>query len=205
MPGVEPSRRYESPLRKQQAKQTRDVIRQGALDLLRESDATDFSMPDVAKRADVSLRTVYRHFPTKGDLLSSLLEVAPVHDAVLSATTPEELARAVTQQFEAMADDEPIFRTVNTTSAQRQAQADNREIARAPAERSMAPVIALLDSDAATMLMAIVNLLTSSVGLFYMQDTWDLTTDDASDVAGWAISVLADEASRSRHVGLDHG
>ena len=68
------ARTYSSPLRAEQAEQTRDRIVQAAVDLLAEGDAGDLSMPDVAERAGVSVRTVYRSFATKDELLDGVIE-----------------------------------------------------------------------------------------------------------------------------------
>ena len=68
------ARTYSSPLRAEQAEHTRQRIVQAAVDLLSEGDAGDLSMPEVAARAGVSVRTVYRSFATKDDLLDGVIE-----------------------------------------------------------------------------------------------------------------------------------
>lgn len=58
-------RRYDSPLRQQQASETRDRIVAAACELLRGSAIRDWrglTMRAVADRAEVNERTVYRHF-----------------------------------------------------------------------------------------------------------------------------------------------
>lgn len=58
-------------LRERQRSDTRDQIRRAVLDLLESEMAATISVPAVAERAGVSLRTVYRYFPTKAELLKS--------------------------------------------------------------------------------------------------------------------------------------
>lgn len=52
------------------AEATREVILDSAAELLRERDGADFSMQEVADRAGVTHRTVYRYFPGRHILMS---------------------------------------------------------------------------------------------------------------------------------------
>ena len=79
MTGRAAARTYSSPLRAEQAEQTRARIVQAAVDLLAEGDAGDLAMPDVAARAGVSVRTVYRSFATKDELLDAVIDWINAH------------------------------------------------------------------------------------------------------------------------------
>src|SRR5262245_21681160 len=64
---------YRSNLRQAQAELTRDRIQSAAADLLEEAGGADeITYKAVAKRAGVTEMTVYRHFPTRGELLQGL-------------------------------------------------------------------------------------------------------------------------------------
>src|SRR5437016_896045 len=108
MATTEPARKYDSPLREQQAAETRHAILKAVLTLFERDDDFDIAMPAVAKEAGVSLRTVYRHFPTKADLLMGLAEIQDLRSAVFDATTPDELAVAVADQYRVMTENEPL-------------------------------------------------------------------------------------------------
>ena len=72
-PASSPSKRtYESAVRREQLEQTRERIVDALVEQVWEERLTDFSVPKVAKRAGVSTRTVYRHFPTRDDLLDAV-------------------------------------------------------------------------------------------------------------------------------------
>lgn len=58
-----------SDLRLQRRAETRDRIVRAVLELLVEFEPASISMPVVAAASGVSLRTVYRYFPTKAELL----------------------------------------------------------------------------------------------------------------------------------------
>src|SRR3954466_3603430 len=62
------ARQYRSPLRGEQQQQTRERILEAAIALIAEDGLAELTVPGVAERAGVSLRTVYRHFPAKDDL-----------------------------------------------------------------------------------------------------------------------------------------
>jgi AcrR family transcriptional regulator len=67
-------RAYRSQLREQQAEQTRELIVAALADQVWQDGLADFSVPKVAKRANVATRTVYRYFPTRDDLLDAVGE-----------------------------------------------------------------------------------------------------------------------------------
>src|SRR5687767_1255825 len=71
MMGAAPARLYDNSHRAAQAAQTRDLILDALVRVMARGVA-ELSMPAVAREAGVSLRTVYRHFPTKRDLLAAL-------------------------------------------------------------------------------------------------------------------------------------
>ena len=62
-------------LRDEQRDLTRSRIVRAVLDLLETDSPATISVPAVAGRAGVSLRTVYRYFPTKADLIHSAAHV----------------------------------------------------------------------------------------------------------------------------------
>ena len=66
-----PTKSYDSPLRRRQQAATRDAILE-ATGLLVEAEGLDaLSYAAIAAKAGVQERTVYRHFPTKGELLEA--------------------------------------------------------------------------------------------------------------------------------------
>ena len=62
---------YDSPLRREQAEQTRSRIVGAAVELI-VGGVEGLTMQEVAKAAGVALRTVFRHFPTREDLLDAI-------------------------------------------------------------------------------------------------------------------------------------
>ena len=93
--GEQGRRRYDSPLRRERAAQTRERITDAGVALVRELPTWDWqglTFAAVAARAQVSVRTVYRYFATERDL----------HDAIIGgssrrpAASPTRASRSVT-------------------------------------------------------------------------------------------------------------
>jgi len=70
------SRSYYSPRRQAQARETRRVVLQAAGRLFRARGYHATTLPDVARAADVSIKTVYLSFPTKRQLLMAVWDLA---------------------------------------------------------------------------------------------------------------------------------
>ena len=190
------ARRYSSPLRAEQAEQTRVRIVQAAVDLLSEGDAGDLSMPDVAERAGVSVRTVYRSFANRDELLDGV--IAWINDRMGEVAVPRPDTRAALETTTAGAVDvifqlESLYRALLATPAGRashQRQGRREAIFTAYAEEMQG-----LDEAAASRLGAALHLMASSNGALFMKDYWDLSPEDIGRVMQWAIRVLADAAS----------
>jgi AcrR family transcriptional regulator len=73
-------RRYRSPLRKQQAGQTRAAVIAAATGLFGEKGWAGTGMRDVAGAAGVAIETVYANFRSKSELLTACIDRAVVAD-----------------------------------------------------------------------------------------------------------------------------
>src|SRR4051794_25144774 len=95
------TRRYTNTRREQQAAQTRELIL-GAVVRVLAGGLADVSVPAIAREAGVSVRTVYRHFPTKRDLLLALgehMDRQAGYEMEPRPRTLDELADAVRVAF----------------------------------------------------------------------------------------------------------
>jgi AcrR family transcriptional regulator len=85
------ARSYESPLRAEQMEQTRLRILEATADVLADEEVEEVTVPVVAMRARVSVRTVYRHFPTKEALFDAFGEWSEEHLRLVLLSYPETL------------------------------------------------------------------------------------------------------------------
>ena len=84
-------RRYRSPLREQQAQQTRAALLAAATRLFTTRGWAATGMRDIAREAGVATETLYAHFSSKAGLLQRVIDIAVVGDeaAVPLADRPE--------------------------------------------------------------------------------------------------------------------
>src|ERR1051326_685336 len=68
------TRTYSSPLRAELQEQVKQRIVEKIFEVLGDPDAPEMSAAEVARRAEVSTRTVYRYFPTKEALFDAANE-----------------------------------------------------------------------------------------------------------------------------------
>jgi AcrR family transcriptional regulator len=198
MPARGATRTYSSPLRAEQAESTRARIVQAAVDLLAEGDAGDLSMNDVAARAGVAVRTVYRSFATKDDLLDAVIDWINEHIDRRAGPPPEareDYEAGTGEVITALFEVEPLYRALFATAAGRASHLRTAERRRASIEQAFAAEMQGLDADWARRLGALLHLVASSHGALFMKDYWDLSPDDVGQAMQWAIRVLADAAS----------
>jgi len=183
-------RRYDSPVRRQQAAATRARIVAAGSALVHEFDSWDWralTFRAVAERAGVGERTVYRHFPTERHLhdavMARLEEEAGVgYEDLELGTLPEITARVFSSRGsfaarEAIAEGDPLFVEVD----QRRRDALLRIVTTATptwTESERRTIAALLD------------LVWSMPGYERLVGVWDFDGDDATHAITWLMSLL---------------
>ncbi|MBK7401160.1 MAG: TetR/AcrR family transcriptional regulator [Myxococcales bacterium] len=97
------ARKYESPVREEQASRTRVALLDACEALLLELPVEDVTLPLVAQRAGVTKPTAYRHFPDTDALVAAFLEHLRgrigMELSALVAVQPDELAHAVRHNY----------------------------------------------------------------------------------------------------------
>jgi AcrR family transcriptional regulator len=105
--GARETRRYDSPVRREQAARTREAIVQAGAELahgLASWDWRPVNAKAVAERAGISERTVYRHFPTEQMLRSAILQRLQDEAGVeIEGLGLDELGERVDQLFRYLA------------------------------------------------------------------------------------------------------
>jgi len=189
---------YNSPLRAEQKERTHERILEAAAEQLLEEGIGELSLPRAAKRARVSVPTVYRHFPTQEALMRELTEWA---DRRLKLSeVPEkidEFAEWVPRLFAHWDENEAQIRARLLSGVHRQVHRDIGYRRDEAIEKAMEDVTAQLDPLDARRACAVVRLLVSGAAWEMMRDSWDLTGEQAGEALAWAISVLVAELRRN--------
>jgi AcrR family transcriptional regulator len=167
------------------------------VDLLQEADPGVFGMQDVADRAGVSLRTVYRTFPTKDDLLVGVLgAIKERFDKIAGAppTTRDEFDASMSGAVRAVYELEPLYRALFATIAGREVHQSGAGTRRHTFETAFADELAGLPEGRVRLIVSLLHLITSAPTVLWLKDYAGLDADDASEAIAWAIAAIADAA-----------
>jgi AcrR family transcriptional regulator len=189
-------RPYHSQLREQQAQGTRERILEATLRLMAGGLAS-LSIPAVAREAGVSVPTIYRHFGTKGALMSALYPYFARRtglDGVPDPTSVEDLRdwiRAYYERFDLddlarAAQASPIVDEVRKVTM-RSRVGRIRKLA-----DSVEPRLRKVDRDRITRLLVV---LTSSSAMRIWRDLLGASVEDAADDIDWVLRAAITAAA----------
>jgi AcrR family transcriptional regulator len=193
-------RSYDSPLRAKQSEQTRELILDALAAQLTQSGLADFSIPNVAERAGVSARTVYRYFPTREDQMNAVAEyMEEVAKGPAFPATPGDIPAHVRELYGYF----ERYRDYVEATHVAQLAGEVAERRRRHRQRRFKKVIeswlAPYDEDLGQRLLATVRLHGSSAGWRHLTKSVGLTTEQAADIAAWAIQTLFDDVEREQN------
>lgn len=192
------TRSYHSPLRAEQARLTHARILAALRDLLMARGPEGFSFAALARRAGMTERTLFRHFPTRHALFMALWR-QPL-PGLAPSTRPENLRQLqahVRTLFPAVDAMTNLARALLLTPEGRQAHiAGSREwiagIARAV--KREAPDLSPAERRRAT---ALLHLLTSFEAWSCLKDLHQMTGAQAAEVMAWALELFTARLKRS--------
>lgn len=189
-------RRYSSKLREQQAEETRARIIEAAIAEMTPG-STELPFDKVAARVPVSVRTVYRYFPTQRDLqLAAGAELEKRAGWDGEKITAENLG-AWTRKLYAFLDETfgPQQATGGFSTMTATGQ-ESRERRLAMFEEAITPLTEGMDPDEARGAMAVISGMVRLPFFAGMQGHWGLDGDQAGRAVEWAINTLLDDLKR---------
>jgi AcrR family transcriptional regulator len=193
------ARPYESSLRAEQQEATRRRILKAIADVFADEAVDDVTVPIVAMRARVSVRTVYRHFPTKEALFDAFGEWAEENLQLVVHSYPDtlegvlEMAPALYRMYD---EREPLIRALLSKRGQ-EIRARTRRRRLQTFEKAMRELTESLEPAERRRALAVVYLLVSAPAWQAMRDQWELEGEEAGRAAAWAVRVLTDELRRN--------
>ena len=178
-------------LREQQVDFTRDLIVRAFRGLLENDDPDAITYPQVAEAAGVSLRTVYRYFPTRADLLQSaaqwfgeLTEGAPWDDP----RSVRDLVGAIPHLGRLFDEHTNVFRALSDDALER----PRREAVAA----AVAEVSGNLPEDEARRAEAMLCYVRSGRAWLVLHDRYGLDGDAIAATLDWAATALLEDLRR---------
>jgi AcrR family transcriptional regulator len=182
---------YESPLRREQKEATRRRILDAAGNLMATRGLGGFSYAAIAVAAGVKERTVYRHFPSKRQLLEGLWDWFQERIGYGEIARTEESLIAKPQQiFRAFDENEPLERALWSTPEGREFRLSNVEERKAGIRAAIADATRGLPPRQAKWLAAVIHVLYSGAAWSTMKDYWGLSGEEGGKAASMAIELL---------------
>ena len=199
-------RPYTSPTRKEHAELTRRRILDALIELMVDERPGTISIPAVARRANVSVRTVYHHFATKEALFDALPDAARERTGGLDLPdphSPKELVTGLPIAYAYLDRNTALFNAVRVSEVDTRVRGkiDRRNAARI--EGAMQPLAAHLGVKEFDRLCAVVGALASNDTYRTLTRRYGMSRDEAAAATGWAITTLTDRAKRTGKVGDD--
>ena len=194
------ARTYGSPLRAQQAEETRERILD-ATGRVMAGGLAFVSIPAVAREAGVSVPTVYRHFPTKHDLLAAIYPHAMRReglDEVVVPTSMDELRHGLRAHFERTDSLGDLARAVMASPASdevRRLSMPRRLAAFRRVADSIEPKPSQVNRDRIARLLVI---LTASSALRLWRDQLGSSVEEAADDVDWALGAITSAGWENR-------
>jgi AcrR family transcriptional regulator len=179
--------------------QTRRRILAAVAEVLASEEAGELTIPLVALRARVSVRTVYRHFPTKEALFDSFAEWAEENLRLVVHSYPETLEALVgmaPELYRAYDANEPLMRALLSKLGQ-EIRARSRPRRLQAFEQAMSELTAGFEPAERRRALAVVYLLVSAPAWQAMREQSGLDGVEAGRAAAWAVRVLTDELRRN--------
>jgi AcrR family transcriptional regulator len=188
----EPARNQRpASLREQQVDLTRELIMRAFQGLLQNDHPDAITYPQVAEAAGVSLRTVYRYFPTRVDLLQSAAAwLAEFTDGVRwdDPRTVHDLAGAVPEMGRIFDEHTNVFRALAGDELQ--------EPRRAAVTAAVAEAAGDLPDEEVRRAEAILGHIRSGRAWLVLHDHYGLDGDEIMATLDWAASTLLEDLRR---------
>jgi AcrR family transcriptional regulator len=191
-------------VRQEQTDRTRQRILDAAAELFGSARPADLTIPVVAERAGVSLRTVYRYFPTKEALLDCV--VAAGSERTRAAFAPgtvhlDDLAAIVPQLWAELMERPGFARAQHLTPAGWELRRIRSQDRRAEIAAILRAAGIKLDRPDEARLCALLSALLSSAMMLDLTDLAELEVDEAARTAAFAMKAVIGAAKRKREVG----
>jgi AcrR family transcriptional regulator len=195
-----PRRRYDSPVRRQRAAETRERIVAAGAEILHEHAIWNWralTVRAVAQRAGVTERTVYRHFATERDLRDAVLARLEAEAGVDLEGLELDDVQAVAARVFAYVSNFPLEPRTPRDAAQMTAGERLRDTLLA----AVAPSTGGWTDADRTLAAAMLDMLWSFATYERLVADWQLDPEDATRGATWVIGLVQDAIRHDRPPG----
>jgi AcrR family transcriptional regulator len=191
-------RRYDSPLRREQAERTKEAILEAFAEQLGRPGAAELSVKEASLRAGVAVRTVYHYFPDRQAQLKALAAwiEARLVPVPFQPRTPDDLVELGRRLYASFREAESLGRAQMATGFASEVRALRRE----RRVRMIREIVGSIDAPPAMVERAavvIAHLASAEAGI-PLTDRYGLTYEEATAAALQAIqAIIADLRSHA--------
>lgn len=192
-------RSYSSPLRQQQAEETRHRIVEAALDSISEYPESSFSHEEISKAAGIALRTVYRHFPSRTELLDAVWQESDRRLGLIEYPDTEEgMLASVTTVFGKMDENESLIVGLLNSDAGREMRRRDNERRRLGVVKALEQATAHLPEAEAKQVIALFQALFGGRTWEMLRNRGHLGRGEPAQAVTWAMRTLLDALYREQ-------
>jgi len=198
------TRAYNSPLREEKLRETRESILSALASLIESADSPDeIGMDAIADKAGVQRRTIFRHFESKDELLRAFW---PWLNARIGTSirpeSPKDITEGPRQAFPLFDTHEAVMRAALHSRTGREMRARTIAVRRKNFSEALGPALAGLPHEQAQRVQALAHLLYSASAWEVLKDYGGLDGTQAGETASWALELIL-SAVRSGETAAD--
>ena len=185
-------RAYNSPLREEKSRETREAILLALFALMQSSAAPDeIGTEAIAQKAGVQRRTLFRHFASKDELLAAFWPwLNDRIGASIKPEKPQDIIDGPRQAFPLFDAHEAAIRAALHSRTGREMRMGTVRTRRQNFSRALAPALASLSATKAKRVEALAHLLYSASAWEVLKDYGDLDGAQAGETASWALKLI---------------
>jgi AcrR family transcriptional regulator len=189
-------------LREEHANVTRQRILAAVAELLERGGPEELTVPDVAEASGVSLRTVYRYYPTRDELLEAAgrwIGAELLHSPY--PQTLDEVATVIADGCRRFDDHPGLVRSLALSELGRDVRATRRGERLAAIEQALRAEVGGLPEDELRRAQAILGYLHNMLAYTTLREEGGLNGEQAGEAVAWAIGTLVEDLRR-RHASM---
>jgi AcrR family transcriptional regulator len=185
-------------LREQNAEATRARILAAVAGLIERGDVDELTVPDVAEASGVSLRTIYRYYPSRDELLEATGRW--IGNELMRHPYPrtlDEVAEAYRVGVTEFAARPGLVRALALSQVGRTVRGYRRRERLAAIRKALRTELPDLDEDELRRAEAVIAYLHNMLAFTTMREENHLSPDEIGEAVAWAIRTLVDDLRRT--------
>lgn len=176
--------------------ETRDLILSTFARMVVEDGLQDVSIQQVADRAGITHRTVYRHFATRQDLINQLAVWLHERGRILGeVAVPEhadDIPAAIIRNAQVFDQEADLIKALVLVTWEAGTVSELQNQRTDAFEKALKPLTGHLREDQTRAVVALIRYLASSRTWLTMRDEFGLTGEQSAPVVAWAIQMMLD-------------